>query len=915
MAFHKKQTLPYQQMFTENKMVMLLIDPSNGAIFDASQGACQFYGYSLPDITSMNISDINTLDKTEIHNEMQRAIKSERNYFNFRHQLASGEVREVEVYSTPILIDDKNLLYSVIHDISKRKKIETQLVLQSTIIDQIHDSVVSTDLKGNVTSWNKGAERQFGYSSEEMLGEHISIIYPPEEHEFLQNDVIAPLQRKGDHEVEVTIRRKSGEDFFAHLSLSMLFDEQGNPTGMIGYTIDITDRKRIDEIMQNIATGVSAQIGKAFFQSLAMHLAKIFNVEYVIIGLLDEHKENSVATIALCVDGEIADNFIYDLKGTPCCHVVGGTGNSIRSYPSGIQQLFPDDHMLVDMGAESYVGVPLVDATGKHIGLIVVIGKKPMEKIKQVESILQIFAVRTVAEIERLKTEETLEKSSKEWSFAMDFFDDAIYLIDLDDKLVRANRTFYQMTGLTPELAVGHDIVTIIHPKGEEIPCPVCKARNERRDEVIIMEADHPDNPAGRPIQITVQIIRDNEGSPLSVLMGIRDLSNIRAAEEENAKLQHQLHQSQKMDALGKLTGGIAHDYNNMLGVIMGYADLLEGALDKQPKLAKYAYEIYHAGERGTKLTNKLLAFSRQKMSEANCINLNSLLQSQQHMLEKTLTVRIELVLNLADDLWATWINDSEMEDIILNMSINAMHAIDGNGQLTIRTSNEQLNQLDAQSLGITSGDYVLLSITDTGCGMDEATKEKIFEPFFSTKGEQGTGLGLSQVYGFVHSSGGAIKVYSEPGQGTRFALYFPRHNESDYKEQSIKENNAIDIRGTETILLVDDESALLSLNCEILAQQGFNVISADSAKKALEILEHETVDLLLSDIIMPEIDGYQLAAMVKEKYPSIKIQLVSGFTDDRNMDMVDKSFQQNILFKPFSSQSLLQRIHELLNE
>lgn len=516
---------------------------------------------------------------------------------------------------------------------------------------------------------------------------------------------------------------------------------------------------------------------------------------------------------------------------------------------------------------------------------------------------------------ERKESEEALLKSSKEWSFAMDFFDDAIYLIDLDDKLVRANRTFYMMTGLTPELAVGHDITTIIHPEGEEFPCPVCKARKERRDEVIIMEADHPDNPAGRPIQITVQIIRDNEGSPLSVLMGVRDLSSTRAAEQENAKLQHQLHQSQKMDALGKLTGGIAHDYNNMLGVIMGYADLLEGALDEQPKLAKYAYEILHASERGTKLTNKLLAFSRQRMSEANCINLNSLLLSQQHMLEKTLTVRIELVLNLAEGLWATWINDSEMEDIILNMSINAMHAIDGNGQLTIRTSNEQLNQLDAQSLGITSGDYVLLSMTDTGCGMDEATKEKIFEPFFSTKGEHGTGLGLSQVYGFVHSSGGAINVYSEPGQGTRFALYFPRHNESDYKEQSVKENNAIDIRGTETILLVDDEPALLSLNCEILARQGFNVIAAESAKKALEILEHETVDLLLSDILMPEMDGYQLAVIVKEKYPSIKIQLVSGFTDDRNMGMVDENLQKNILFKPFSSQSLLQRIHELLNE
>jgi len=516
---------------------------------------------------------------------------------------------------------------------------------------------------------------------------------------------------------------------------------------------------------------------------------------------------------------------------------------------------------------------------------------------------------------ERKESTEALFRSSKEWSFAMDFFDDAIYLIDLNDKLVRANRAFYQMTGLTSELAVGRDITTLIHPQGEQAPCPVCKARKERRDEVIVMEADHPDNPAGKPIQVTVQVIRDNEGLPLSVLMGVHDLSIARAAEQENAKLQHQLHQSQKMDALGKLTGGIAHDYNNMLGVIMGYAELLEGELRDQPALVKYAQEIYRAGKRGNQLTNKLLAFSRQRMSEANSINLNSLLLNQQHMLEKTLTVRIKLAFDLAENLCSIWTNDSEMGDIILNMSINAMHAIDGNGQLTIRTSNEQINQQVAQFLNIPTGDYVLLSITDTGCGMDKATKEHIFEPFFSTKGEQGTGLGLSQVYGFVHSTGGAIKVYSELGQGTQFALYFPRYIETGDKQQSKKETKAIDIKGSETILLVDDESALLSLHCEMLAKKGFNVLPAESAKKALEILQHETVDLLLSDIIMPEIDGYQLAAMVKEKYPRIKIQLVSGFTDDRNMDMIDKSLQQNILFKPFNSQILLQRIHELFNE
>ena len=395
---------------------------------------------------------------------------------------------------------------------------------------------------------------------------------------------------------------------------------------------------------------------------------------------------------------------------------------------------------------------------------------------------------------------------------------------------------------------------------------------------------------------------------PDLVMVHTEDITERRQAEEG-------LRRSQKMDALGKLIGGIAHDYNNMLGVVLGYADLLQEALREQPKLEKYAHEIHRAGKRGAKLTKKLLAFSRHKSNEAEVLNLNTFLQDEKHLLEKTLTARIKLVLNLAENVWSVCLDSGDLEDAILNMNINAMHAIDGNGQLTIQTSNEQINIANAKLLNLEPGDYVLLSISDTGSGMDETTEERIFDPFYSTKGEEGTGLGLSQVYGFAQRSGGAIKVYSELGYGTQFVFYFPRYNETSHKQQSIKENNVVEIKGTETILLVDDEPALLNLIREILSPHGFNVISAESVKEALNILQHESIDILISDIIMPEMDGYQLAAIVKEKYPGIKIQLASGFTDDRGKGMVDESLQQNLLLKPFNSQALLQRIRELLNE
>lgn len=400
----------------------------------------------------------------------------------------------------------------------------------------------------------------------------------------------------------------------------------------------------------------------------------------------------------------------------------------------------------------------------------------------------------------------------------------------------------------------------------------------------------------------------DIEGKTTCLIGIIQDITARKNADET-------LRRSQKLDALGQLTGGIAHDYNNMLGVIMGYAELLERSLNGQPKQKKYANEILSAGKRGAKLTQKLLAFSQKNMSDPEKLNINNLLKNIRNMLKKTLTVRIKLAFDLEKNLWPVLLDDSGMEDAILNMSINAMHAIEGTGQLTFRTRNEHINESTGKPLNLKAGDYVTLSISDTGTGMDEVTREKIFEPFYSTKGEKGTGLGLSQVYGFVQHSGGVIAVYSEPNHGTEFILYFPCYRGGGSDEKAVEHHRSVNFTGSETILVVDDEPALLELTCEILTYQGFNVIASESAKKALEIIEHEQIDLLISDIIMPEMDGYQLAAVVQEKNPSIKIQLTSGFADETNMSMIDERLQQNILLKPFNSQALLQRVNTLLNE
>ena len=288
-------------------------------------------------------------------------------------------------------------------------------------------------------------------------------------------------------------------------------------------------------------------------------------------------------------------------------------------------------------------------------------------------------------------------------------------------------------------------------------------------------------------------------------------------------------------------------------------------------------------------------------------------------MLEKTLTARIKLDFKLMEEDCIVELNQSELEDAIINLCINAMHAIDGNGELLLQTKKEFIDVVEASILQVEAGGYICLSIKDSGRGMDAETKEKIFEPFFTTKGDMGTGLGLSQVYGFVERGHGAIKVDSEEGVGTCLTLYFPSYEKEKVQEKneiSLDDNNKKNsFNGSETILVVDDEAGLKIMTSEILRNAGYNVFNAENGQAALDLIEKEKIDLLFSDVIMPEMDGFELAAIVQKKYPQIKIQLASGFDDERNSIMDDDTLHDNLLPKPYNSENLLRTIRALLDK
>lgn len=405
--------------------------------------------------------------------------------------------------------------------------------------------------------------------------------------------------------------------------------------------------------------------------------------------------------------------------------------------------------------------------------------------------------------------------------------------------------------------------------------------------------------------------LTDSDGNVIGVTSLVEDITERKKSEEN-------LRHAQKMDAVGKLTGGIAHDFNNMLGVILGFNELLRGRIDENDsKLVKYSEQIFHAGENAKKLTSKLLQFSSKDTSDSELTDVNKLLDDIQHMLEKTLTARINLALELEENISPVWLDKSVFGDSIINMSINAMHAMPKGGDLTIKTNNVHITDLTNKDLDILPGDYVLISVIDSGLGMSKEVKEKIFDPFFTTKKEGGTGLGMSQVYGFVKQSDGTIEISSETNHGTKIEIYLPKYQgvEENVTEEKIINNEKELATGNEAILVVDDELSLLSLVTEILTKQGYTVYCAENGEQALEILKTHSVELMLSDVIMPGMDGYQLATEVNKKYPNIKIQMASGFTGEADLNITNRLWHDNRLHKPLSAKDLLNRVRTLLDE
>ncbi|MBZ5696521.1 MAG: PAS domain S-box protein [Acidobacteriia bacterium] len=451
-----------------------------------------------------------------------------------------------------------------------------------------------------------------------------------------------------------------------------------------------------------------------------------------------------------------------------------------------------------------------------------------------------------------------------------------------------------------------------VHPDDRKlVEEAAAEARSGGGGRTIQYRMRHKDG-SWRVIESRSSAILDAQGKVSNLVIVNRDVS-------ERRQLEEQFRQAQKMEAVGRLSGGVAHDFNNLLGVIIGYAEFLQERLEPENALRGSADEILKAGKRAASLTRQLLAFSRQQVLDPKIVDLNAAVSDIEKMLRRLISEDIELTTLLSPNLGRVKADQGQLEQVLMNLVVNARDAMPSGGKLVIETENMFMDEkfVRRYPYPVQPGPYISLTVTDNGIGMDAETKARAFEPFFTTKEKgKGTGLGLSTVYGVVKQSGGYIDIYSSPGAGTTFKIYLPRVGDEAIKSEKPSNGAASSFEGKETILLAEDETSLRTLTRTTLELCGYKVLEAKDGVEALEVSERHAgpIELLLTDIVMPGMGGRPLAQELTRRRPEIRVVYMSGYTGQAVGAQGPVEPGSDFLPKPFTREALTRKIREALD-
>ena len=535
---------------------------------------------------------------------------------------------------------------------------------------------------------------------------------------------------------------------------------------------------------------------------------------------------------------------------------------------------------------------------------------------------LQFYRERYEAEIERRALEERAAQALQESEsrFRAIFEQAAIGMADssLDARFIRLNQRFCEIMGYSRQELLGLTFREITHPddlaRDEQLVAQLLRGELSR----YAVEKRYLRKDGGVVwANLTLSLLRSASGDPVHFVAVVEDITGQKRAEDERRNLERQLLQAQKMESVGRLAGGVAHDFNNHLTVINGYCAMLLDEMGPADPLREPVDEILLAGQRAAALTRQLLAFSRKQVAEPRVISLNDVVAEARKMLSRLIGDDVEIITHLDAGLGSVVADSSQMNQVLMNLAINARDAMPDGGRIIMETMNTDLDAgYAAQHAGVEAGPYVLLSITDTGAGMTQEVVQHIFEPFFTTKDVgAGTGLGLSTVYGIVKQAGGWIWVYSEPGKGSTFKVYLPRAGGAP-EPLPAPVSAAETLRGTETVLVVEDQPEVRKLTLAMLESQGYRLLEAASGSEALSLCERypEPIHLLITDVVMPGMTGRELAMRLLALRPSLKTLYTSGYTANTiaHEGVLDPGVAY--LPKPFSPAQLAAKVREVLS-
>jgi PAS domain S-box-containing protein len=664
-------------------------------------------------------------------------------------------------------------------------------------------------------------------------------------------------------------------------------------------------RRRIQEVVVNVAQAVSSGTGAEFFALLTQNLVAAMGGSGGIIGRFDPIA-NSIETLSFVLNGVQQSNVTYNLTGTPCEKVMDG---EVCVFQKNLQQQFPEDHFLRELEIEAYAGIPLLHQDGVVAGIMAVFFSGELHDVSLVQSTLKIFGARAASEMDRQQADSRI----REQASLLDKARDAILVRDLDHQITFWNKSAERLYGWTAEEAMGRSVLDLIYRDQDAFVKAHAHmlAHEEWSGELCQVNKD------GRELSVDSRwtLVRDDKGRPECVFVLSSDIS-------EQRKLEQQFLRAQRIESIGTLAGGIAHDLNNMLAPISMSIELLKMRIN-DPRSNELLDTIASSAKRGSDMVGQVLSFARGIEGRRVEVRPHQVIREIENILRDTLLRKIELVVDVDRDLWPIHGDPTQLHQVILNLCVNARDAINGEGQITIHARNVEIDEaFAAMNLEAKDGPHVCIEVEDSGEGIAPAIMDKIFDPFFTTKSVgKGTGLGLSTSLAIVKSHGGFIRTSSQQGIGTQFQIYLPAIPvvpsvlPAATPVRVTKANHSLPTGHGELVLIVDDEVSIRKITQQTLEAFGYRTLLAENGDQAVKTysIHQRDIDVVLTDMMMPVMDGSVTIEMIKKINPEVKIIATSGITANREVAHSAGRGTKNFLPKPYTAETLLSCLANVL--